>query len=95
MVNDTLIAVNCINNLIVLCGSENKKEIVNYDSLTTTMLIEEKDKNYLKVPLFSSSNTVSFGNTFYGNVSSYDIRTGNSVGFIIIPSKLTVFILHY
>lgn len=82
------LAVNGINRYLA-CSSiaNNSRIVVDYESMALVLSINDEStsgKNLI-LPLFSSSNIISFGDTTTGRVTSYDVRDGKHVNDIIAP----------
>ncbi len=79
-------SLNAANSQIVFCDStSNRRPLLNYETMETILVIEE-DANEV-VPMFSSSELISFGDPQSGSVNSFDTRTGEHVGSIRVPDR--------
>lgn len=92
-VENALITVSPVKPLVVLCDTEiGHRSVVNYEAMNVIFRSDDSLRESM-IPMFTSTDIISFGMSNAGSVISFDIRDGkqtNTIDLKGIRFKLTL-----
>lgn len=75
-VESALITVNPVKPYVVLCdGKIGHRSVVDYEAVNVIFRLDDSLKESM-IPMFTSTDIISFGMTNAGSVISFDVRDG-------------------